>query len=132
MLIDEAKKIIADTETLLDEIGRLPIPIERMLEALNRYITATRKRLDAHNAKRPIRATRQVCKHMQLQDYYASDCAKCRGKAIICSNPEIIEIHGNAARDIAIEMKQASFPVHMSENRCRPESCKFFESEQAE
>jgi len=64
---------------------------------------------------------------MQLQDYYASDCAKCRGKAIICNSPDVIEIHGKEARDVAIELKQSSFPLHMSERRCNAGTCKYFE-----
>lgn len=129
MLINEAKKILEDTEQFIVEVNRIPLPIKKMVEALDRYVTATRKRLEEQKAQQPKQQSRPVCKHMQLQDYYASDCAKCRGKAIICSCPEVIENYGAAKRDVCLESKRLSFPMHMSERRCRPENCKYFEAE---
>ena len=70
----------------------------------------------------------QICRHMQIQDYYADDCKKCAGKAIICNNKEVKDTFGLKLKQEMIEQKK-SFPPHMSEKRCKKENCKYFEPE---
>lgn len=71
----------------------------------------------------------KICKYMHIQDYPATNCRPCHGKAIICNCPEIIESLGFEKQKEAIDGKQ-TFPPNMSEKRCRPEHCKYFKTEE--